>query len=425
MRKLLNLLPLGALIGAVVIAYFHLPLDWFLVSTGLLALAFVLLNGKSGEKETPLRVAAAPEAERILDAVGDAAFIYDSNFKVLAWNSFAEKLFHISREEIMGKKIEPKDAAKPSWERLTQVVFPSLAPSIIPLSKEGEPTQIMDLSFANPELELRVTTSRIAWNMAEGGGAFLKVVRDRTGEAGALKEKSDFVTVASHQLRTPITSIVWATEALLRSDKIQGEDKEFAQNAYDSAKKLSAIVEDLLSISRIEEGKFGYNFAPMDIVDFLTRTLQSALPQARRLGIRMFFDRPEAPLPPVYADESKLSLALGNILDNAVRYNVKDGEVTVRVKQGQGSFVEIDVRDTGIGIPQEEIPRLFKKFYRASNALKFETQGSGLGLYISQGIIQAHGGKMGVESEVDHGTVISFTLPTDPSLIPPKESPIQ
>lgn len=425
MKKLLNYLPLLCLVGAVVIAYFYLPLDWFLVATGLLALAFIMLSGKYPEEGTLPIQGGQPDAEKLAEVLGDAAFVYDSSFKMIAWNAAAERLFHIPKEEVLGKTVGPKDAGKPSWERLVQVVFPSLAPEITPRSKEGEFPQVTDLSFKDPELELRITASRLVLDPATGAVGFLKIVQDRTREAAALREKNDFVTVASHQLRTPVTSIVWATEALLRSENLQGEEKEFVQNAYDSAKKLSTIVEDLLSISRIEEGRFGYNFAPLDIVEFLTKTLQAALPQARRLGIKMFFDRPQAPLPPVYADADKLNMALGNILDNAVRYNVKDGEVTVRVKQSEGSFVEVDVRDTGIGIPREEVSRLFKKFYRASNALKFETQGSGLGLYIAQGIIQSHGGRISVESEVDHGTVVSFTLPTDPSLIPPKETPLQ
>lgn len=420
---MLIFVPLACLAGAVVVGYFYLPLEWFLVSTGLLALSFILLSETHG-KEKVSEPSSSPDIQKILDAVGDAAFIYDSNFRILAWNTWAEKLFHIQRQDVVGQIVEPKDAAKPSWERLVQVVFPSLAPSIIPRSKEGEFPQVTDLTFTSPDLELRVTASQVIIDPGKGITGFLKVIRDRTREATAFKEKSEFVTVASHQLRTPITSIVWATESLLRSESLKGEEREYVQNAYDSAKKLSTIVEDLLSISRIEEGKFGYNFAPINIVDFINQVLQAALPQARRLGIKMFFDRPEAPLPPVYVDEGKLGMALGNILDNAVRYNVKDGEVAVRVKPGQGPFVEVDVRDTGIGIPRSEIVKLFQKFYRASNALKFETQGSGLGLYIAQGIIQAHGGKIGVESEVDHGTVISFTLPTDPSLIPPKESPI-
>ena len=426
MRNLADLLPLLFLAGAVVIGYFNLPLELFLVSTGLLALSFLVLGrGEKEPKPKEQEQSSSPDIQKVLEAIGDAAFLYDSNFKILAWNSWAEKLFHIEEGEALGKIVEPGDASKPSWERLAQVVFPSLAPSIVPRSPEGVSPQVVDLSFTAPELELRVTTSQIVLDPAKGSAVFLKVVRDRTREAAALREKNEFVTVASHQLRTPVTSIIWATEALLRSEAIKGEDKEFLENAHDSAKKLSTIVEDLLSISRIEEGRFGYNFAPLDIADFINRVLQAALPQARRLGIKMFFDRPEAPLPPVYADEGKLGMALGNILDNAVRYNVKDGEVAVRVKPGQGSFVEVDVRDTGIGIPQAEISKLFQKFYRGANALKFETQGSGLGLYIAQGIVQAHGGRIAVQSEVNHGTVVTFTLPTDPSLIPPKETPAQ
>jgi two-component system sensor histidine kinase VicK len=121
-------------------------------------------------------------------------------------------------------------------------------------------------------------------------------------------------------------------------------------------------------------------------------------------------------------DAARLSLAVTNLLENAIRYNVENGEVTVRVdKTKDKPFVTVGVKDTGIGIPPEALGKLFNKFFRADNALKQQTEGSGLGLYIAKGIILAHGGQIWAESELNRGTTISFSLPTDPNLVPKTE----
>jgi two-component system sensor histidine kinase VicK len=108
-----------------------------------------------------------------------------------------------------------------------------------------------------------------------------------------------------------------------------------------------------------------------------------------------------------------------NLLENAIRYNIDNGEVFVRVDHVEGKpFVQVSVRDTGIGIPPEAIDKLFKKFFRADNATQSQTEGSGLGLYISKNIVNAHGGELWAESELGRGTIMRFTLPTDSSLVP-------
>jgi two-component system sensor histidine kinase VicK len=136
----------------------------------------------------------------------------------------------------------------------------------------------------------------------------------------------------------------------------------------------------------------------------------------------MYFDRPKDALPHVMIDGKRLSIALTNFLENAIKYNIENGEVIVRVDQVPGKpFVEVSIKDTGIGIPPESIDKLFKKFYRAENAVASQTEGSGLGLYMAKGIVNAHGGEVWAESEVGRGTIMHFTLPTDPNLIPKHE----
>lgn len=365
------------------------------------------------------------QLKSMVATMDDGLVVYDQNFTLLFFNPSAERLFGISAQKFLGTKVEPKLAEDRIYQRFAQVIFPSLAPSMITRSPAGRYPQVVDLSFEDPNMELRTFTSPIIDDAGSLMG-FMKIIRDRTREVSLAKEKSEFVTVTSHQLRTPLTHIVWALEAINKEESLGAEVKSLAENAFEAATQLRTIVEDLLNISRIEEGRFGYQFQKTNILEFIENILNSAAPNARQLGIKIFFNRPEEPIPELMVDPQKLSMAFTNLVDNGIRYNIKNGEIIVGLKKSaDGQHVEISVRDTGIGIPPEEMKKLFVKFFRATNALKFATEGSGLGLYITQNIIRAHGGNMNVESEVGRGSTFSFTLPIDPTLIPPKEVPLE
>ncbi len=364
------------------------------------------------------------EFESILNGLSDPLILYDQNFRILFFNPAAEDLFKIKASSILGKSLQPQEAERSELRVLVQVLFPSLAPVMVPRSPSGVWPQVVDISFTEPNLDLRVTTSRIEMDPGQPA-RFLKIIRDRTREIGLVKTKSDFVTVASHQLKTPITNIQWALETLSEDTTLSDPNQEIVRNAVEAARLLAKIVEDLLSSARIEEGRFGYHFERADLTAFLNQILNQALPQARRAGMRIYFKQPPGPLPMVAIDPQKLSLAVTNILENAIRYNVKNGEVIIGIEQPHDKpFLQVSAKDTGIGIPAEEIPKLFSKFFRAENAVKFQTEGTGLGLYIAKNIIQAHGGRIWAESEVNRGSTFYFTLPTDPQLVPQVEIPM-
>lgn len=361
------------------------------------------------------------ELKSILVSLDDALIVYGENFTALFFNPAAERLFRVNAKEVLGHRLAPQDVEREGWRTLTQVIFPSLAPRIIMRSKEGASPQVADLSFADPEMELQVTTAPIVDDNAKTLG-FMKIVRDRTAQIAMLRARNDFVTVVSHQLRGPITDINWALELLAGVPELDDSNKAVVQNALAASHGIIERIEGLINIAKMEEGKFGYQYAEADAVEFLNKLLADVLPAARKEGVKIYFDRPRGSLPKVVIDEQRLSLAVINIMENAVRYNVANGEVTVRVDAVPGKpFVEVSVKDTGIGIPSEAMEKLFTKFYRADNAMKSQTDGSGLGLYIAKGIIQAHGGEIWVDSEIDRGTTVHFTLPTDPSIVPKRE----
>ena len=416
--------------GIILIGLYFLPIIWaiaiFALAAILLGLFFVSAKAAGGREAGAAPVINAQvsetELESILNNFGDTLIIYDENYKVLFFNNAGEKLFMVPSSEITGKTIQPEAMDDPRLRILTQVVFPTLAPVMVPRSQPGVWPQVVDISFATPQLEMRVSTSQLS-RIPGQPGRFLKVVQNRTHEVALLKTKSDFVAVASHQLKTPLTYVNWALEALNDDTTLSDANKETVSGALKAAHLLSQIVESLLSIARIEEGRFGYKFAQMKIEDFLNQVLERAMPAASKAGVRLYFDKPSG-LAPVFIDAERLALAVSNFLDNAIRYNVKNGEVIVRAKPVDGRpFIEVSVKDTGIGIPPEEIQKLFTKFFRAENAVKFQTEGTGLGLYIAKNIIEGHGGEVRVESELGRGTTIYFTLPTEQTLVPQREIP--
>ncbi|HVM77328.1 MAG TPA: HAMP domain-containing sensor histidine kinase [Candidatus Paceibacterota bacterium] len=410
---------------AMTAAFVPSPISW--VSIALLLIVLILVftsmyKSASIDRDTNVE---RNELKSILASINDALIVYERDFKVIFFNPAAERMFKLQAKNVLGHAISPRDIEREGWRVLTQVMFPSLAPRVISRSKEGDLPQIVDASFTDPPLEFRIATAPVA---DENGNtlAFLKIIRDRTAQITAIRSRSEFITVASHQLRGPVTDINWALQSLSSANELSDTNKLIVENAAAASNNLLRRIEDLLNIAKMEDGQFGYQFKEASVEDFISTVLTDVLPAANKAGIKIFFDRPQEPLPHVMIDAKRLSLALVNLLENAIRYNIENGEVFVKADVMPGKpFLVVSVRDTGIGIPPEAREKLFTKFYRADNALKLQTEGSGLGLYIAKSIVAAHGGQIWVDSEFNRGTTVSFALPTDPELIPKREMGIE
>lgn len=233
---------------------------------------------------------------------------------------------------------------------------------------------------------------------------------ERLLEADRLK--SQFVTIAAHQLRTPLSGVKWALRLLLDGDlgELRDAQLEFVRKAFEVNERMIHLVNDLLNVSRIEEGRFGYNLASGNLVSLLQKVVEQNEFRARELRLNLSFEVPQKPLPQVLFDSDKLGIALSNIIDNALNYTFADGSVRVAISEGPG-YVKITVNDTGVGIPKNEMPRLFTKFFRGENVVRMQTDGSGLGLYITKNVIDAHNGTISVSSEEGRGTTVSVLLP--------------
>lgn len=409
---------------SLIVGFIHLPSFWKFVNLGLFLLVGAIVFGNS-VNVAQAHEASAIEGRRLKQVAADlrdGIIMYDQDFKILNVNPAAEQILGLRAGEIVGQAftLKLKQGAASRYRVLLTVLFPALAPQLIQRSEPSVYPQVVDLTLDDPPLELRVSTSQIKDERGEIVG-FLKIVRDRTRELALLRSKSDFITIASHQLRAPLTAIRWAFEGLKKED-LASAQAELVKTGGQAAENLSKIVNDLLDVSKIEEGRFGYQFQEIDLLAFLEAALKEAEPIAREYQVKIYFDRPKEERMNVTVDSQKLSTALSNLIDNAIKYNVSNGEVVVKAERlPDRPYAQVTIRDTGVGIPPEAMDKLFSKFFRGENVFKFSMQGTGLGLYITKNIIRRHGGRIWAESTLSRGSTFFFTLPTDPALIPAKD----
>jgi len=360
------------------------------------------------------------ELKSIIANLKDGVIAYDPNFKILIFNKAAEEIFSLKSGEVLGKYFAPETAREPKFKLLSQAIFPSLAPLVVRRSEPGEYPQIMDISFNESDMSLRVATDKITDLSGQLLG-FVKIIRDRTREIKLLKSKMEFIATVSHQLRTPATATHWAIEELSKQ-KLSEEQKPIIETALGAVSKLVKTINDMLDVSKIEEGEFGYQFENVEFISFIEDIIRDMEPLAKQFNVKIYFEKPAEQSIALSLDRQKMSIVVANLIDNAIKYNVANGEVIVKIEHLKDEpYLEVSVKDTGVGIPEKDIKKLFTKFFRSENTTKFATEGSGLGLYIAKNIINRHGGKIWAESEINRGSIFHFTLPTDPKLIPSKE----
>ena len=224
--------------------------------------------------------------------------------------------------------------------------------------------------------------------------------------------KSQFVSVAAHQLRTPLSGIKWTLDTLLEKEigGLNEEQEKLIGDAYKANDRLIELIRDLLDVARLEEGRFGFEMKKEDFLPVVKDVKKKFEQAAEQKGIAFKLELPQKDLERLLIDKEKIAIALENFVDNAIKYTPPGGEVIIRVIQEQDKIVA-EIKDTGIGIPKKEITKLFNKFFRATNAQLFQTNGTGLGMYLARNIIEHHGGTVYVESEEHKGTTLSFSIP--------------
>lgn len=224
--------------------------------------------------------------------------------------------------------------------------------------------------------------------------------------------KTDFVSVATHQLRTPLSGIKWTLSMLLNGDlgPLTDEQRTFLMKAYESNDRMVALLGDMLLSDQIESGKLKSLKSSTLLPDLPENLLLEFQAPAAKRNIEIEFVHPDPSYPPVRIAAQHLRAILQNLLENAIKYSRPDGTVTLKL-ENRGEVVRFIVSDHGIGIPANQQKNVFARFFRAPNAVKVETDGSGLGLFIVKSIVDKHEGKIWFESTENVGTTFYVELP--------------
>ena len=248
-----------------------------------------------------------------------------------------------------------------------------------------------------------------------GEAAGLVMVVDDVTELRRLEHvRTEFVANVSHELRTPLTAIHGYLETLLGGALEEREHaRRFLEIAFRHTERLGRLLDDLTDLSNIELGKVSLRRGPVRFAEVLDSVLEIIRPRAASGRVGLIADVQPRDLG-VHADHDRLAQILINLVDNAVKYTREGGWVTVAARRLDGERAEIRVRDTGIGIPAADLPRIAERFYRVDKARSRELGGTGLGLAIVKHLVVAHGGELKIESIEDEGTTVRFTLPTTP-----------
>jgi len=341
--------------------------------------------------------------------IGDAVLVVDKERRIILFNRAAEEISGFSAQEVTGRKYD--EVLRFIFEKDGKVnnIFIDYTLS------SGEKQKIDKLMLIRKDgKSVSIADSVAPIRNAEGDIVSCAVVfRDVSKEREVDKMKSEFVSLASHQLRTPLTGIKWLAELLLKpkTGPLNNEQKNFVELIYSSNERLIKLVSDLLDVSHIETGrKFTLEKTNFDMTELIDDLIKEEVGQTAKRKITLQRSSGFPPAAVVLADREKISQVLLNLFDNAIRYSPEGSTVEVGLQLKLDELI-VSVCDKGIGVPGRQQDRIFQKFFRADNAALVNASGNGLGLYIAKAMIEVHGGKMWLESEENKGATFYFSLP--------------
>jgi PAS domain S-box-containing protein len=345
-------------------------------------------------------VIARQTTEAAIDSLYDPVVVTDSEGRVTKLNRAAEEIFG-PESEAKGKHVEK--VARDS--RIAVAVAETLR-SQRPVAAEGAGALLpIPVDGSQRSFRLRTTPMRNAEGNLLGAVTLLE---DITHLRELDRLKSEFIATASHELRTPLTSTQMGVHLLLEgaAGELNEKQREVLESCREDCARLELLMKDLLDLSKIEAGESAPHLLVIKVADVITSATEHLRPQVEAKGLTLKTSTPPD-VPNVMADRMQIERVLSNLISNAVRYTSRGGEVRVSAWP-RDEYVAISVADTGSGIPHEYLPNVFDKFVKVPGNT---SGGAGLGLAISKSIVEAHGGQMGVQSEIGYGTTFTFTLP--------------
>jgi two-component system phosphate regulon sensor histidine kinase PhoR len=356
------------------------------------AFNFMSLQIKSRIQEV---IASKSRLEAVLLGMFDGVMVVDKNGKILLVNKSLQKYLMI-KDDPQGKK---------PLEIIRNIEIQEIAEKA--LGSFGE-VIAKDVSIMLPEEKVFLVHATSVVQSEKIDGAVL-VFHDITELRRLEKIRRDFVANVSHELRTPIASIKGFAETLLEGaikDKDNADD--FLNIIYTESNRLANLINDILELSQIESGAMKLNFKKINLADLVDKVINKLQRQFKVKEIKVENLIAEDVF--VGVDEDKIGQVILNLIDNAIKYTLPGGKVTINAEK-RNEYLQINISDTGIGIPEKDIDRIFERFYRVDKARSRELGGTGLGLSIVKHIVAAHKGEVYVQSKVNQGSTFSFTVP--------------
>lgn len=352
------------------------------------------------EDTDELRRSAVDERNKtmaIIENLTDGIILLNKKKQIEIINSPATELFNIGKKEAIGKCFV---------DLLDIENIPEIKKILI--DKDRIRNIYREEVATLDGLHLEITSVLLKDEIEEKG--FLIIIHDVTKEKLIEKMKTEFVSVAAHQLRTPLSAIKWTIRMILDGDvgEINEEQRELLEQTYISNERMIRLINDLLDVSRIEEGRLLYDQKDARIEDVLESVIEASQEMLRNKNMVLEVNKKETPK--VKIDKEKIGVVIQNLLENAIKYTEQGGKIKITLDNDEKNVI-FKIEDSGVGIPKSQQDRIFTKFFRAENVTRMETNGTGLGLYTTKNIVQAHKGQIWFESEENKGTTFYFTIP--------------
>jgi len=358
----------------------------------------------SQRKLTQQQAADLRKFKLAIDTVSELIVIADRGGKIIYVNPAVENLTGYTQKEVIGSKTEN------FWGKQMPTEWHQHFWTTISEKKQKFEGQI---TYKKKNGEKSITNINVQPLLDDVGNVqhFISVQRDITKEVQVDRMKTDFISLASHQLRTPLSAMRWFLEMILNGDlgALNKDQRDVIANINESNNRMISLVNALLNISRIESGRIIINPKPTQIVKLTKKVLLSVKERFDKKGQQLLF-KADLNLPEISLDQDLIIQVMLNLLTNANKYTPQGGKISVNIFQ-KGGLVYFQISDSGYGIPEDEQKNIFKRFFRSTNIVKIVTEGTGLGLYLAKAIIDSSGGKIGFISKLNQGSTFWFGIP--------------
>lgn len=389
-----------------------------------LAASYIIFSDKSrkdGSPNTYNQLAnelseATNKAEIVISAIDEGVVALSSGGVIELMNPAAQRIIGWGRADALGLDYHSVlKLSDSSGEPITEAIDP--VGRVLATNIAVETRDLSAITGSGKRIALSIVVSPIG----QPGQGVIVVFRNITREQAEEREQAEFISTASHEMRTPVASIEGYLGLALNPNTAQVDEKarDYISKAQEAAQHLGRLFQDLLDVSKAEDGRLSNHPNVVDVTSFIEDVADGLRPKAEEKGLRLFYTptmdegaRGERSLTPVFyanVDNDHLREIVSNLIENAIKYTLQ-GDVIVDIK-GDDEYVSISIKDSGIGIPREDIPHLFQKFYRVDNSQTREIGGTGLGLYLCRRLAEVMGGRVRVESDLGKGSTFFLDVP--------------